>query len=966
MGCCTGSAFTPAPDAALDPLQRVNYSFGMVLGVDDFRQEQTYLMARDDRLLRELVGYGAIRGLTVSLQGSQVRVSPGMALMPDGRLVAVQAEQCADFASWRATQKLATPSMGDDQTVYVRLFAADASGAPVPIPGEPCRDESELSADARIADSFLLDFSLTAPDASEDLALRAAVAWIRSIRVGPSGMDLDKFCEKVRKELGDAITTTWGNPHAPGSPLPALSVPAKLPPPSAGLRIPRAQLADYYAAAFDVWVQLLRSGLMAHHGPVPAAEALAERGLLLAAIDVKGGAAKGIRMLGRQQLLHLRLLQEWLLRDGSQDAPREAHYVLGKRDPELDHAQDLLADFKEHDHAITRIDIVTDSSDDGGNVARIVPAVKWPGGGKGGGPDYYGPDMTQPIPVADGGTGQSAPPPTGSLLVGRAESGSGSSRVDAHFELGSLVGDRLTKPSVPSPNILVDLAQAPKIRLDTVQDIGPDAHPSFAALDVSGMLAADHLVVETDAWVKDKLQVDGELVLGQPKRSLLATSDSGVVVEARAWDGDETALGKEPSPPYVYEPGQPAPVRIEDGGTGLQQRPLNMQMLIGFEPKLTRGQGGDYVLATLVAGKGISVSLDPVRGGESESVQRTLTITATGGGGGGSTNVVAGGNPPSLTAAVNSDGTVIIDTVQPLHGKAAPTFQGLSLAAPPVRATKVFMGWDGKTGELVRTEVVFPPPLSVVAAGNASNPPSLTAAVTAGTVTLDTVQPLHPAAQPRFRGLSLSEPNTRPGGAPLAWDARSGELVLDAGRRGITTVTAAASDGGPPSLTAVTSSDVVTLDTVQPLHPAAAPRFGTLSLTDLPDGKPSTWVGWDSNSGQLVQAPAPTGAGADVGRWGIRIVDGSGPRPTVTDDDQVLVFRNGGNLSLPNLRIGTRGGKSFSNGRVIVIKAMRNGGPVLVDGHDQQQVNLEPGTSLTVIAAMELVDGPQWLVIGRS
>ena len=56
MGCCTGSNFTPAPDAALDPLQRVNYTFGMVLGVDDFRQEHAYLAARDERALRETIG----------------------------------------------------------------------------------------------------------------------------------------------------------------------------------------------------------------------------------------------------------------------------------------------------------------------------------------------------------------------------------------------------------------------------------------------------------------------------------------------------------------------------------------------------------------------------------------------------------------------------------------------------------------------------------------------------------------------------------------------------------------------------------------------------------------------------------------------------------------------------------------------------------------------------------------------
>ena len=52
MACCSGSNFVPVPDAALVPDQHVNFTFGMVLGVDDFRQEHTYLAARDERLLR--------------------------------------------------------------------------------------------------------------------------------------------------------------------------------------------------------------------------------------------------------------------------------------------------------------------------------------------------------------------------------------------------------------------------------------------------------------------------------------------------------------------------------------------------------------------------------------------------------------------------------------------------------------------------------------------------------------------------------------------------------------------------------------------------------------------------------------------------------------------------------------------------------------------------------------------------
>lgn len=722
MGCCTGSTFDPAPDAALDPLQRVNYTFGMVLGVDDFRQEHAYLAARDERALRETLGYGVLTGLGVSApkpasasDGQQVRVAPGLALMPDGHLVGVAAEQCANLQAWLDAELARDATTAGRSSVYVLLRHAEASGSPVPIPGEPCRDESELSADARIADSFALDFAWTPPDAAEDLALRAVVAWIRGIKVRsavPAGQTLAGFQADVERGLREAIATAWGDPHQPTPAMPAGATPGlprpsqvSLPAPPRQLQIPRAEVAAYYAAAFEVWTRLLRSGFMAHHGPVPAAEPLAERALLLAAVDAKAGTdgTRAVRMLGRPQLLHLRLLQEWLLRDGSQDAPREAHYLLGKGDPELTHAQDLLADFASRDHALTRVDLVPDTTDGGsGNKARLVPAVKWPGGAAGdaGGPDYYGPGMSQPVPVADGGTGQAGAPTTGALLVGRAAAGS----TPARFELGTLAGAALPRPVGPSPNILVDATvAAPTIRLDTVQDIGPDASPGFAGLDLAG-----DLTVGGHAQVAGSLSVDGELVLGAPLRSLLASDDHGAVVAARPWDGDEGGLAADAQPPYAYQPGQPAPVRIEDGGTGLRQRPQQLQLLVGVAPRTLRGEGGSYVLATLVAGKNTSVQLERSRGGDGEAAGWQLSIDASGGGT--ATQVVAAGNagsPPSLSA-VTAANVVTVDTVQPLHPAAAPRFEGLSLTAPPVREAKVLLGWDEGSGELVRTPLPRP------------------------------------------------------------------------------------------------------------------------------------------------------------------------------------------------------------------------------------------------------------------
>src|SRR5438270_13805915 len=54
--------FVPPPD----PHKRVNYTLGMLLGVDDFIQEHAYLSCYDNWLTRELLGYGTASGLHVS------------------------------------------------------------------------------------------------------------------------------------------------------------------------------------------------------------------------------------------------------------------------------------------------------------------------------------------------------------------------------------------------------------------------------------------------------------------------------------------------------------------------------------------------------------------------------------------------------------------------------------------------------------------------------------------------------------------------------------------------------------------------------------------------------------------------------------------------------------------------------------------------------------------------------------
>ena len=134
--------------------KHVNYTLGMVLGVDDFVQEFTYHDGRRQAFARELIGYGTVVGLQVSVQsdarGPRVMVAPGVALSPRGQTIRVCAAQCAYLQDWlndhRNTilQRLGSPP-DDAITAHLALCYRDCTSDPVPIPGEPCRRAEDMS-----------------------------------------------------------------------------------------------------------------------------------------------------------------------------------------------------------------------------------------------------------------------------------------------------------------------------------------------------------------------------------------------------------------------------------------------------------------------------------------------------------------------------------------------------------------------------------------------------------------------------------------------------------------------------------------------------------------------------------------------------------------------------------------------------------------------------------------------------
>jgi hypothetical protein len=312
-----------------DPTKHVNYVQGMILGVDDFNQEFAYLTERDQWLARDLIGYGTVTGLAVTIEdsdkGKRVAVSPGVAISPRGQLIRVAPRQCAILNDWlhHAEIKGNIPVGTKMLPAFVVLCYRDCPTNDVPILGEPCRTEEESMAPSRIVDDFRLELRLQPPLQSEEDAVRKFVAVLRQIEVLdfiPGKDDLQNFLDAIRAEMLELQSPLASPLDLPfGSPLRTLQV-------------PRSHLCEWLRAAFRLWVTVLRprfqsdwaSGRGCGCGSAKDQQPKNEECLLLAEIDLPVLQASGnwsvdpargiiVNEEHRPYLVHLRMLQEWLI-----------------------------------------------------------------------------------------------------------------------------------------------------------------------------------------------------------------------------------------------------------------------------------------------------------------------------------------------------------------------------------------------------------------------------------------------------------------------------------------------------------------------------------------------------------------------------------------------------------------------------------------------------------------------------
>lgn len=212
---------------ANDARKRVEYNYGLVLGVGEFRTEQAYFLEKHRSHARGLHGYGTVAGLAVrtrdTANGPEVRVSPGLAIDPHGQEICVPETQCALLNNWLRQQQqdgdLSATLDGSPPghvSAYVTLCHRECETDKVPIPVGPCHSLDTSSVPSRIQDAFELRLADRPPAQVEEDAIRLLCALMARVSVGtgPGALTTpDALVTEIRAlvpdqsppEIGDSI-----------------------------------------------------------------------------------------------------------------------------------------------------------------------------------------------------------------------------------------------------------------------------------------------------------------------------------------------------------------------------------------------------------------------------------------------------------------------------------------------------------------------------------------------------------------------------------------------------------------------------------------------------------------------------------------------------------------------------------------------------------------------------------------
>jgi hypothetical protein len=304
-----------------DCLQRVNYKFGLVLGVDEFVDEQCYFLEKEYQHNRSLHGYGTVSGLLVSVgeraEDIELQVERGMGIDQYGRVFIVRNTQCASLLSWLQDHPLEPGT----RTIYVVARYSECETALVPIAGQPCATSDQLMAPSRLQDSFAIELVLEPPDHQARDAVVNLSEFLSRFRADPNAADLGDLgtAQRLVDIIGPLLITMAPNNFRTHIDQLVEDITG-----TAGATIIPIQplvVEDMLNDIFTYWVTEVRPAVRPDlidpdapetaGGPIPPAEILlAEVHLVIPATGLPAPDAITIDNTTRPYLLHTQLIQE--------------------------------------------------------------------------------------------------------------------------------------------------------------------------------------------------------------------------------------------------------------------------------------------------------------------------------------------------------------------------------------------------------------------------------------------------------------------------------------------------------------------------------------------------------------------------------------------------------------------------------------------------------------------------------
>ncbi len=171
-------------DRLAEPLRRVSYEAGMMLGLEATRDEQAYHRRRLTRHQYWLQGFGTLAGLNVSMNPDthpdadddttvRLQVSPGIALDGLGREVMLHETYCIDLGQWLTAQTEASLLEGwDGGPGYLWLKVCirykDCAIARQPVLARKLNLSTDAVQPSRTADSVQLELIPERPPAGDE------------------------------------------------------------------------------------------------------------------------------------------------------------------------------------------------------------------------------------------------------------------------------------------------------------------------------------------------------------------------------------------------------------------------------------------------------------------------------------------------------------------------------------------------------------------------------------------------------------------------------------------------------------------------------------------------------------------------------------------------------------------------------------------------------------------------------